>query len=432
MNGFYKNIKKCRICGSGNLTPVLSLGKQYLSSSFVKDNSVEKMSQIKIPLTLLLCDRNRNNLACGLVQLRETVNRDLLYKNYFYRSAINPLMKKALKNIVNEVMEKVEFKKGDHILDIGCNDGTMLSYFPKKTVRIGIDPASNIDRSWLDKSISVETDYFSKEKAIKLSRGSLFKCVTSIAMFYDLDNPISFVNEVKSVLALGGVWCIQLSYLPTSLKTLNFYDICHEHLGYYSLGVISNLMSTQDLKIFDASLNSVNGGSLRVFISHKNDNRPISVGLKKLYAAEKKMGLYSPETYKSFGAKIDNLKEITKDFILSEKKNGGLVTGLGASTKGNVLLQYFGINKKMLSFISERNSEKVGLRTLGTDMELISEERARELNPSAMLVLIWFFKDEIIKRERNYLKNGGKLFFPMPYPHIITKKGENQLDFMYS
>lgn len=425
MNNFY-NIKKCRICGNSNLTPVLDLGRQYLASSFVKDNS-SSMNRIKIPLTLLLCDKRRNSSACGFVQLKETVNRDLLYRNYFYRSSTNPLMKQALKEVVHDISKRTKFKKGDCILDIGCNDGTTLTYFTKKAARLGLDPATNINRSNLDKSITIATDYFSRDKALGLSRGRFFKCITSIAMFYDLNDPGAFVSEVRSVLAPDGIWCIQLSYLPVSLKTLNFYDICHEHLGYYSLGVLNGLMSRHGMQIFDASLNNVNGGSLRVFVAPKNGRRSISKNLEKLYAAENKMNLHDPDTYKSFAAKINNLKKTTRDFIISEIKNKGLVIGLGASTKGNVLLQYFDIDKKLLPFISERNPEKVGLKTLGTDIELISEEQARSLNPSAMPVLIWFFKDEIIKRERNYLNNGGKLFFPMPYPHIVTKNGEQKL-----
>lgn len=422
----YYNIKKCRICGNTDLATVLNLGRQYLASSFVKNNPTNNTNNIKIPLTLVMCNKKNNDSACGLVQLKETLNRDLMYRDYFYRSAVNPLMKQALKDVVADIKSKISFKKGDHVLDIGCNDGTMLTYFPRNTTRIGIDPAQNINRAVLDKSVRVAMDYFSKEKALELSRGRLFKCITSIAMFYDIDDPNGFVSEIKSVLAPDGVWCIQLSYLPTIIKSLNFFDICHEHLAYYSLEVINNLMPRHGLTVFDASLNDVNGGSLRVFISNKK--RAPSAGFKKILASEKKLNINSIKTYEDFSTRIDNLRKITRDFILAENKNKGLVVGLGASTKGNVLLQYFGINKKMISFISERNPEKVGLRTLGTDIELISEEKAREINPRAMFVSIWFFKDEIIKREQNYLKNGGKLFFPMPYPHVVTKNGEEKLN----
>lgn len=418
----YSVIKKCRICGNKNLIEVMDLGRQYLASTFVKSNRDEKLAKIKIPLTLLLCAK------CGLVQLRQSANRDMMYRNYFYRSATNPMMQVALKEIVTEIMKRVAFKKGDAVLDIGCNDATMLTYFPAKIKRYGIDPAKNVDRSNLDKSIIVATEYFSKKIALELSNRVLFKAITSIAMFYDLDDPNSFVSEIKSILDNNGIWCIQLSYLPTSLKTLNFYDICHEHLTYYSLKTLVYLLNRHGLKIIDAVKNNINGGSLRVFVTHANVNIRVSSRLQTLLKTERMLKLTEKETYRQFAKRIDELKKIITDYIRNELAAGRLVIGLGASTKGNVLLQYFKIDKQMLPYLSERNPEKVGLRTLGTDIELVSEETARNLNPSTMLVMIWFFKKEIIKREANFLKKGGKLLFPMPYPHIITKKGEQRLN----
>lgn len=423
----YREINKCRICGNPDLTEVLNFGSQYLASSFVKTNAGNELSKTKIPLTVVLCDRSKNDKACGLVQLRETAERDLMYRSYFYRSGTNPMMREALQNIVSEVKSKVELKPGDAVLDIGCNDGTMLSYYPDFTERIGIDPAENIDRSALDQSIKVAADYFSKNKALELSGGKQFKVITSIAMFYDLDDPNAFVADAKAALAPGGVWCVQLSYLPTSLATLNFYDVCHEHLEYYTLRVLESLMARHGLKIFDASLNEVNGGSLRIFVANENDARPVSATLQGFYKKEDALNLFSTEPYQEFGKKVAELKKITLDYIAEKKNNGGSVIGLGASTKGNVLLQFFGIDKQMVPHLSERNPEKVGLRTLGTDIELISEEKARELQPSAMLVLIWFFKDELLKREKDYLAKGGSLMFPMPYPHVVTKNGEKRL-----
>jgi SAM-dependent methyltransferase len=417
----YCRIKVCRICGSSNLTEILNFGDQYLASVFVKSNADNELAKIKIPLTVVLCG------VCGLVQLRETVKRDLMYRSYFYRSSTNPMMREALQEIVNAVSSQVNLKKGDNVLDIGCNDGIMLTYYPDYVNRIGIDPAKNIDRSWLDPEIKVAADYFSKAAALRLSNNQPFKIITSIAMFYDLDDPNSFVSEVKSILASDGVWCIQLSYLPAALKTLNFYDVCHEHLEYYTIRALENLLNKHDFVIFDASLNDVNGGSLRVFVTHKNFARPISNDLKAIFAAEDKMRLTDSKTYADFSLKIADLKRKITDFLVKAKNAGKKVVGLGASTKGNVLLQFFNITKDLLPYISERNPEKVGLRTLGTDIELISEESARNLKPDAMLVLIWFFKDELIKREKEYLEKGGQLVFPMPYPHVITKEGENLL-----
>ena len=418
----YKNISKCRICGNEELKEVLNLGEQYLSSSFVKSNDlVDEATKTRVPLTLLLCD------TCGLVQLRETVDRDLMYRSYFYRSGVNPMMRDALADVTRNIKAHSKLKDGDSILDIGCNDGTMLTYFPITMRRIGMDPAQNINRHALDSSITIIEDYFSAEKASAANSGGSFQSVSSVAMFYDLDDPNAFVSEVKSVLAPGGTWCVQLSYLATTMQTMNFYDICHEHLLYYSLRTLKFLMEKHGLKIIDASLNEVNGGSLRFFAVHADDSRAASPAFREIEKAEESLGLAEPVTYERFNASIQDLKRVTLAFIDAERKNGGLVVGLGASTKGNVLLQYFGITKEQLPVISDRYAEKVGLRTLGTDIRVVSEEEARDMKPSAMLVLIWFFKEELLKRERQYLDDGGKLFFPMPYPHVVTKDGEERL-----
>jgi SAM-dependent methyltransferase len=417
----YTEIRKCRICDNEKLQHILDLGGQFLSSQFVKNNDNEELSKVRVPLTLLLCE------VCGLVQLKETVDRDLMYRSYFYRSGVNPMMRDALADVTRDIKAHASLKEGDAVLDIGCNDGTMLTYFPITMRRIGMDPAQNINRHSLDESITIIEDYFSAEKARTANGGKSFQAVSSIAMFYDLDDPNAFVSEVKSVLAPGGTWCVQLSYLATTIQTMNFYDICHEHLLYYSLRTLKFLMEKHGLKIIDASLNDVNGGSLRFFAVHADDPRVASPSMRAIEEAEEKLNLSESSTYKRFNDAIQDLKRIVLDFIEKEKKAGGLVVGLGASTKGNVLLQYFGITKESLPVISDRYAEKVGLRTLGTDIRVVSEEEARDMHPSAMLVLIWFFKDELLKRERDYLEGGGKLLFPMPYPHVVTKAGEERL-----
>jgi len=418
---YYKNIKQCRICSSEQLTEVIHIAPQYLSPTFVKSNKNNKLSKIKVPLTLTLCKR------CGLLQLKETVNPDLLYREYFYRTAISDTMCKDLQDVVKDVMEHIKLNSGDYVIDIGANDCTMLSYFPSSLNRIGVEPAKNIDWSKVDPSIKIVNDYFSKEAVQEALKGNFAKAITCCAMFYDLDDPNSFVSDIKSILASDGVWSIQLSYLPLMLKNMNFYDICNEHLEYYSLHALKNLMEPHNLSIFDASTNQVNGGSVRVFITHTENNYKPSANLERLYAEEERMNLYDAATYTNFYKKIVDLKNKINNVITKKISKGKLVFGLGASTKGNILLQLFGITKEMLPYISERNPEKVGLRTLGTDIELISEERAREMRPSCMLVLPWYFKQEIIKRERDYLEQGGELLFPMPYPHIVDKNGETIL-----
>ena len=428
MSEHFKEVSRCRICDSTDLTEVIYIEEQHLSPTFVTTNKGNELSDIKVSQTLVLCDKNKNPDNCGLLQLKETVKPDLLYKQYFYRSAVSDTMRRDLHDVVEDVISRVTLNENDLVIDIGANDCTMLSYFPDNLKRVGVEPAENIDWTDVHDSITVVNDYFSRRSVVRATRDQKAKIFTSCAMFYDLDDPNSFVADVKSTLHDEGVWCIQLSYLPLMLINTNFYDICNEHLEYYSLHVLNNLMNRNGLKIVDASTNHVNGGSARVFIKHIDSPDGETEALKGLLDQETRMDLYNPQTYIDFYDKIKNLRDKIKNSMVNEINKGKLVLGLGASTKGNMLLQLFGITKQMLPYISERNPDKVGLRTLGTDIELISEEHARSLKPSCMLVLPWYFKEEIVKREQDYLESGGKLLFPMPYPHMVTKDGEQRVE----
>lgn len=365
-------------------------------------------------MTAVLC------ATCGLAQLKETVEPDLLYSQYFYRSHVTRTMSRDLKTVVDDALSRVNVKKGDAVLDIGCNDGTMISMFPDTLKRVGIDPAKNIDWAHLDKSIAIVNDYFPCDALKKWK----FTVITSTAMFYDLNDPNKAVLDMKEILADDGVLCIQVSYLYDTIRDMNFYDFCHEHLEYYSLKSIMYLMEKNGMRVFDASTNAVNGGSLRILVAKKEAKRVVSDNVRYLLLREKVLQLVNPETYRIFEQLIAYSTKRVRDYIEKQK---GLVIGLGASTKGNVLLQICGITKKMLPYISERNPEKVGLRTLGDDIELISEERARGLGPSCIFVIPWNFKAEIVDREREYLEKGGKFLFIMPYPYVLTKDGEMRL-----
>lgn len=410
----YKNITKCRVCRFGNLMPIVRIKPQYIASTFVKTNKNNPKAKIKIPMTLMLCKK------CGLAQLKETVNPDLLYTNYFYRSNISNTMNRDLRDVVADTLSRVKLQDGDSVLDIGCNDGLMLTFYPDNLNRVGIDPAKNIDWSGLDKSIKIVNDYFPSPKL----EGKKFKIITSTAMFYDLDNPNESVQQLKRLLDKDGIVCIQVSYLYDTIRDMNFYDICHEHLEYYSLKTLSYLLEKNDLSVFDASTNAVNGGSLRIYAVHKEAKRVKSDNLEYLFLREKVLQLENTETYETFSKLIKLSGQKVKKYI---KQQEGLVIGLGASTKGNVLLQICGINKKLLPYISERNPIKFGLRTLGTDIELISEEEARKKNPACIFVIPWNFKNEIVEREQEYLRKGGRLLFIMPYPYVIDENGETKL-----
>ena len=413
----YDRIIKCRLCGSGKLKAVVKFKPQYVATTLVKTNENNPSAQLKAPLTLMLCGK------CGLAQLQETMKPDLLYRTYFYRSSVGETMRRDLKTVVGDVLSRVDAKPGDRVLDIGCNDGLMLAMFPPHLERVGIDPAQNIDRSHHDKSINFVQDYFPSEKL----SGQKFKVITSTAMFYDLNDPNKAVRDIKKLLDKDGVVCLQVSSLCAMIKDLNFYDICHEHLEYYSLKTLCELLRRNGMTVFDASTNEVNGGSLRVMVAHKEAKRPISDNLKYLLLTEEIFHLEDEGTYKTFTKLVEHSTRQVRRYIDDALKEKKTVIALGASTKGNVMLQLCGIDKKIIPYISERNTAKVGLRTAGTDIELIAEDSARAMMPYSMFVIPWNFKAEIVAREKDYLDRGGRLLFIMPYPYVIDKDGEKRL-----
>lgn len=413
----YSRITRCRLCDSRKLRKVVKYAPQYIATTLVKTNVNNPTSHLKAPLTLMLCGN------CGLAQLQETMKPDMLYRSYFYRSSVSDTMRRDLQDVVNDTLSRVSLKAGDHVLDIGCNDGLMLSMFPSELKRVGIDPAQNIDRSHLDGSITIVNDYFPSEALTSYT----FKAITSTAMFYDLDDPNKAVREIKRFLHKDGVMCIQVSSLCAMIKDLNFYDICHEHLEYYSLATLSSLMRRNGMTVFDASTNAVNGGSLRVMVAHKEAKRPISENLRYLLLTESIFRLDDEKTYQTFTMLIKHNIQRIRRYIDNVVKGKRTILALGASTKGNVMMQLCGIDKKLIPYISERNPFKVGLRTSGTDIELISEEAARRMMPYCMFVIPWNFKTEIVAREKEYLDRGGRLLFIMPYPYVIDKDGEKRL-----
>ena len=426
-----KLLKNCKICESSDLSEVFSLNEQYLSPTFVKSNTNNPLANFKSRLTLVLCDKKKNKESCGLLQLKEITDPDLLYKEYFYRTATNDTMRKDLKELVDQVQDIVKPKEDDFIIDIGSNDCTMLNFYEKKFNLVGFEPATNIEFIDKGKNITIINNYFNSENFIEKFPNKKAKIITSCAMFYDLEDPIKFAKNIYEILDDNGVWCCQISYLDSMMRNNNFYDICHEHLSYYSLESFEFLLKKLKLKLFYAETNGVNGGSIRLYIcketSKNYEKKDYLKKLEDLRIEEKRLKLTDVNTYYEFEKIINQLKEKTVKFVDQILNDGKSVLGLGASTKGNIILQHFGLTKEKVPFISERNLEKVGLKCLGSDIELISEEKAREINPEAFIVLPWNFKKEIVEREKKYLENGGKLMFVMPYPHVVTKNGEIKL-----
>jgi SAM-dependent methyltransferase len=338
----------------------------------------------------------------------------------------------ALADISNKAELLMHLKPGDAVLDIGCNDGTLLaSYMTKGLYKIGFDPAQNMvqfSSCICDKIIS---DFFSIASYQNDSdlKGLKPKVITSIAMFYDLEDPNTFVSDIKQVMHPDGLWIIQMSYLPLMLKQNEFGNICHEHLEYYSLQSLEYLLNKHDMEVVDAELNYVNGGSLRVFI--RNLNADISLfgdptyrdlardRVKGLREEEGKMMLGDVRRYQEFEFWIQRIKNDVVDLIKEEVTKGKKVFVYGASTKGNTVLQYFGLNYTIITAAAERNPDKWGRRTVGTGIPIISEDEARAANPDYFLVLPWHFIEEFKNREKEYLLNGGRFILPAPHFSII-------------
>lgn len=411
----------CRVC-DGSLEPILSLGEHFVSNF----PSPGESDGSKAPLELVLC------LRCRLLQLKSTVPAEAMYQNYWYRSGTNKTMCDALADIANKVEELIHLREGDAVLDIGCNDGTLLrAYRTGGLFKVGFDPAKNLAQYSATAANKVVTDFFTAEtyRADPELRRHRPKVITSIAMFYDLEDPKEFVADVRAVMDPEGVWIVQMSYLPLMLKTNEVGNICHEHLEYYSLQSLEYLLDLFDLEVVDLELNDVNGGSFRVYIRNRAADKNLfgdatyrglmSERVRDFRRAEVLMGLEQQQPYVEFAERVERIKQDVVTFIQDQVRRGKKVFVYGASTKGNTLLQYFGLDHTLIMAAAERNADKWGKVTVGTHIPIISEEEARAAKPDYFLVLPWHFIEEFKAREKAYLRAGGRFIVPMPHFTLV-------------
>jgi SAM-dependent methyltransferase len=412
----------CRVCGSDKLTPVLDLGPQHLQGSFVKEGK-ELPPMRRVPLKLVRCDVTRDEKACGLLQLSHSTPTEILYSAYWYRSGTNDTMRRHLAGIAAQAADLVGERSSARVLDIGCNDGTLLDAYPKGWRRFGVDPSDVASEVRGD--VTVVRDLFPSARVTQLAEEAPFDVITSIAMFYDLEDPVAFVREVKRCLSPTGLWVFEMSYMPTMLAMNSYDTICHEHLEYYSLAVLESIAERAGMKIFDAELNSINGGSIRCFATHIDNfafkDREPSRRLAALRVQEFELELDTPKPYRDFQDRIEAHREKLRDLLRKLRLEGKTIHIYGASTKGNTILQFCGIDNTTIACAADRNPEKHGARTLGTDIPIVSEEESRAMKPDYYLVLPWHFKDEFLERERATLERGTGMIFPLPEIEIVRR-----------
>jgi len=407
----YYEIYNCRIC-NGRLECIFDIGTICLTGIFPnKDETIPK-----VPLTLAKCDN------CELIQLKHNFDIKILYgETYGYRSGLNNSMVNHLHDIVKYLQNKIQINNNDFILDIGSNDGTLLNlYSNRKNINfVGIDPSANKFKKYYNSDVKIVCDFFNKE-VYDQSHFEKAKIITTISMFYDLDNPIKFTQDIYDVLDDNGLWFTEQSYFLSMINSNSFDTICQEHIEYYCLKQIKYLADIVGFKIIDISFNDTNGGSFCCLMAkrHNNNFSENTEFINKVLNDE--TNFFKNGFIEKFTNKIINTKNLISDLFETVKKENKVIHGYGASTKGNVLLQYFNINSTHLDCICEINEDKFGKVTPGSNIPIVSNEESKMKHPDYYFVLPWHFKNNIIAKEMEYLKNGGKLVFPLPEFDIVT------------
>lgn len=418
----YKEICKCRICGNSNLESIVNLGEKIKLTGIFPNLSQEIGEG---PLELVKCTSDNAEAVCGLVQLKHSYDCNQMYgENYGYRSGLNQSMVEHLTGITEEIKSQIELCKDDLVIDIGSNDATLLkSYGIDGLDYVGMDPTGIKFKKFYPDYIELVPDFFSAKGVVNIRKHKKAKVITSIAMFYDLEEPIKFAMDVNKILADDGIWVMEQSYLPAMLEANSYDTICHEHLEFYCLAQIEWIVNAAGMKVIRVTENDANGGSFRVTIAKKDSkyNEEKSVEDMRKYESEQKYDTNLP--FEEFNHNIEESKKELIQFIRAARQEGKKIYGYGASTKGNVLLQYCGITDKDIIAIAEVNEDKFGHVTPGSNIPIISEAEAKEGNPDYFIVLPWHFRENILAKEKEYIKESKcKFVFPLPKLEIIDCK----------
>lgn len=403
----YTKIVKCRICTNTHLERVLDLGEQMLSGVFPRRKGAQVTTG---PLRLVKCCGGDD--VCGLLQLEHSYDLGEMYgENYGYRSGLNASMVAHLHTKVQRIQTLVHLNAGDLIVDIGSNDSTTLQAYPHNLDLVGIDPTGVKFHSYYPPHIKLIPDFFSSHLLMERFPGRKAKVVTSFSMFYDLESPMDFMREVHAVLADDGIWVFEQSYMPTMLATNSYDTVCHEHLEFYAMRQIQWMTERVGFKILDVEFNDVNGGSFSITVAKTSSKSTVLPAVQKILTQEHELGLDTLVPYKNFAECTSKNRNDLREFIFRAKADGKTVAALGASTKGNVLLQYCGLTDKDVSFVGEVNAEKYGCFTPGTWIPIIPEEELLAKKIDFLIVLPWHFRKFF---EHSNVLLGQKLVFPLP------------------
>ncbi len=406
-----RTITNCRSCGSGDLTEIVNFGEQYLSD-FREDDSKPP----RYPLELVYCG------GCHLVQLRHTVpSGEMYHDRYGFKSGVSESIRADLKEVVEQALEQVP--EPDGWLDIASNDGTLLSFVPNYVYRVGVDPVKFLCEEAEPHANLIVNDFFQADDVLTYDdyNGHInkFDVVTSISMFYDLDDPNKFVADVARVLEDRGVWVIQQNYLLTTLELNAIDNVCHEHLEYYSLLALEPLLARHGLAVFKCSTSMVNGGSIRTFVGKIGDHAE-EQSVQEQRDLEWNAGLDGIDAYRAFGAGVAVSIKALRGFVNTVSASGSSVYIYAASTRGATIWQAAGFGPEQITAAVERNPAKVGKMFSAIDVPIISERQAREEQPDYILIGPWFFADQILEREADLLAAGTQAIIPLPELRVVN------------
>lgn len=408
---------RCRNCKKSKFIKIINIGKQPISSVFLKNKNFNLK---KYSLDLYEC------LSCRLIQLGKIPPLNEMYGlSYGYRTSLSNLMLHHMENKFKFLIKNKFIKKKSNILDIGSNDGTFLNFFANSSNNnslYGIDPSAEKFKEFYNSKINLTVNFFSKKillKKLEKNKNKKFSIITSFAMFYDLEDPNKFCSDIYDLLEKDGIWISEFSYFPLLLKNLTYDQICHEHVAYYTLNVFQKIINKNNLKLLDISFNEINGGSIEITCAKKSSK--LKTNEKKITVVLEEEKKINPSSYKKFSTRIDNVKKVLNTFLDNANNSNKIIYGYGAATKGNILLNHCGINSNKIKYICDENKFKFGKYTPGSNIKIVSKNFMRKKEPDYLLVLIWSFRSEVIKQEKSYLLKGGKLVFPLPIFHIIDK-----------
>jgi hypothetical protein len=405
----YRRIDRCRVCGNPRLEPLIDLGEQALTGVFPRS------ADQRVPAGPLALAKCHGDGACGLVQLLDSYASEEMYgDNYGYRSGLNASMVSHLRGKVARILSRFAPPPGALVLDIGSNDGTTLSAYPDGTYqRLGIDPTAAKFRRYYPPDVQVVCELFSQRAFCAAVGDRKAAVVTSFAMFYDLEDPLAFMRELHGVLADDGIWVFEQSYLPLMLERTAYDTICHEHIEYYAMAQIAWMAERTGFRVIDIERNDINGGSFSVAVAKTASSHPETPALAQLLAEERAAGIAELDVYRAFARRVSDSRDQLRSFLADARAAGKTVGALGASTKGNVILQYCGLTAADIVAVGEVNDDKFGSFTPGTRIPIIPEAELIAREPDYLLVMPWHFRETFL-RKRDRLHGASRLVFPLP------------------